>query len=344
MATVAPAAPVPVQPARPRLAGRTLTVPAMGGSLVLRVAHRPGAGDAGARQAAGRDLARVARRVDRWAARLTRYSGTSDLAALNSDPAATAVAVRPTLAAALAWAERAMDLCPGLVDVTLLDERLAAEAGDPGDPGGTWPAGSPPAGPLPPDPGTRPRWHLVRQARGGTAVRRGTFRFDLDGVAKGWIADRALAMLRAYPAAMADADGDIALRLGDGVAWDIAIADPRGDDGVLGVLRLDGRLPGGLVGVATSGTSVHRWPGAAGEPPRHHLLDPRTRRPAITDVIQATVLMSTAREAEVLAKAVVIAGSDAGMDLLERPGVHGAVLLLEGGDVVATPRTGEWLA
>jgi len=335
MATVAPAAPVPVQPARPRLAGRTLTVPAMGGSLVLRVAHRPGAGDAGARQAAGRDLARVARRVDRWAARLTRYSGTSDLAALNSDPAAAAVAVRPTLAAALAWAERAMDLCPGLVDVTLLDERLAAEAGDPG---GTGP------GPLPPDPGTRPRWHLVRQARGGTAVRRGTFRFDLDGVAKGWIADRALAMLRAYPAAMADADGDIALRLGDGVAWDIAIADPRGDDGVLGVLRLDGRLPGGLVGVATSGTSVHRWPGAAGEPPRHHLLDPRTRRPAITDVIQATVLMSTAREAEVLAKAVVIAGSDAGMDLLGRPDVHGAVLLLEGGDVVATPRTGEWLA
>ena len=44
------------------------------------------------------------------------------------------------------------------------------------------------------------------------------------------------------------------------------------------------------------------------------------------------------------AKAVVIAGSDAGMDLLDRPGVHGAVLLLDSGDVVALPRTEEWLA
>ena len=32
------------------------------------------------------------------------------------------------------------------------------------------------------------------------------------------------------------------------------------------------------------------------------------------------------------------------MDLLDRPGVHGAVLLLDSGDVVALPRTEEWLA
>jgi thiamine biosynthesis lipoprotein len=329
---------VPAPPERQLRAERTLTVPAMGGSLTLRVAHRPRAGDAAARALVARDLARVAARVDRWAARLTRYTGTSDLAALNADPAATDVVVRPTLGAMLDWAERAVDLCPGLLDVTLLDERLAAEA-DTGDTGDIAPASLP----LPPG-GGRSRWHLVRRPRGGLVVRRGTFRFDLDGVAKGAIADRALGLLRDYPAAMVDADGDIALRLGDGTTWDIAVADPRRDGDVLGLLRLDGRLPGGLVGVATSGTSVHRWPGAAGGPPRHHLLDPRSRRPAITDVVQVTVIAGSAREAEVLAKAAVIAGSEAGMELLDRPGVAGALLLLDDGTVVAHPRTGAWLA
>ena len=40
-----------------------------------------------------------------------------------------------------------------------------------------------------------------------------------------------------------------------------------------------------------------------------------------------------------LAKAAVIAGSDAGMDLLDRPGVAGALLLLDTGEVIALPRT-----
>ena len=333
-------------PERPLRAERTLTVPAMGGSLTLRVAHRPRAGAAAARALVARDLARVAARVDRWAARLTRYSDTSDLALLNADPAATDVVVRPTLAAMLDWAERAVDLCPGRLDVTLLDERLAAETGtaDTGDTAGTGDT-LPGSAPLTDPAGAgRSRWHLVRRPRGGLVVRRGTFRFDLDGVAKGAIADRALGLLRGYPAAMVDADGDIALRLGDGTTWDIAVADPRRDGDVLGLLRLDGRLPGGLVGVATSGTSVHRWPGAAGGPARHHLLDPRSRRPAVTDVVQVTVIAGSAREAEVLAKAAVIAGSDAAMDLLDRPGVAGALLLLDDGAVIAHPRTGAWLA
>ncbi len=74
--------PVLVPPAagtgRP-LPERTLSVPAMGGSLLLRVAGPP-APDA----APDHDLELVARRVERWAARLTRFTTTSDLAALNA--------------------------------------------------------------------------------------------------------------------------------------------------------------------------------------------------------------------------------------------------------------------
>jgi len=323
---------------------RTLTVLAMGGSLSMRVACAvEGA------ERAEHDLDRATRRVDRWAARLTRYTSTSDLGALNADPARVSSEVSPTLAAALDWAERACFLEPGLVDVTLLDERLAAESGpdditDPGmdmtDSGMDMDTQAGMA-----DPVARPRWHLVRHARGGRVVRRGSFRFDLDGVAKGWIADRALALLGGYPAALVDADGDIALRIDEGVSWDVAVADPRpGATDPLAVLRLDHQLAGGSLGIATSGTSVHRWASGAGGPPRHHLLDPRTRRSASTDVVQATVIAGSAREAEVVAKASVIAGSDAAMRLLDRPGVSGAILLLDTGETIALPITLGWLA
>ena len=60
-------------------------------------------------------------------------------------------------------------------------------------------------------------------------------------------------------------------------------------------------------GAATSGTSVHRWQLADGRA-NHHLIDRRTGRPADTDVVQATVVAPTAREAEMIAKTAVILG------------------------------------
>ena len=295
----------------------------MGGRLLLRVAHATGQ-----ETAADLALARAAQRVHLWASRLTRYTDTSDLAALNADPSRPATPVRPMLAAVLDWAERIADSTDGRLDITLLDQRLAAQHG---------------AGDAPVDDAPHP-WWLERRPRGGIVRRAATFRFDLDGVAKGWIADRALEQLRAFPAAIVDADGDIAMHLAPGMEWFIGIADPRPDsEGDLAMMRFDDRLPGRRVAVATSGTSVHRWEGADGRP-RHHLLDPRTRRPAETDIVQATVIAATAREAEVLAKSALIAGSDDGFDLLDRSGARGAVLLLTSGEIIALPRTMEWLA
>lgn len=301
---------------------RGLETCAMGGRLLLHVVHAPGA-----EAAAGAALARTASRVRRWADRLTRFSDTSDLADLNRDPARAETPVRPTLAAVLAWAEHAADTSEGWLDVTLLDQRLAAQFPDA--------VRSPDLAPHP--------WWVERRVRGGVVHRGARFRFDLDGVAKGWIADRALDQLARFPAALVDADGDIAMRIAPGLVWHVGIADPRPDrDEDLAVLRLDDRSPGGRVAVATSGTSVHRWEDTSGAV-RHHLLDPGTREPARTDVVQATVIAGTAREAEVLAKSALIAGSDAGLDLLDRSAARGAVLLLISGDVIALPRTMEWL-
>ena len=48
--------------------------------------------------------------------------------------------------------------------------------------------------------------------------------------------------------------------------------------------------------------------------------------------------------AEALAKSAVIRGSREGLELLGRTGAWAALLLLEDGDMLATPSTTRWLA
>ena len=308
----------------------------MGGQVAVHIA----CADASAVQAE-RDAARTGARIEAWAARLTRFTTTSDLAALNADPWQTQSRVRPTLAAVLGWAEDAADHSEGVVDVTLLDARLAAEHPDM--------AGADIGEADVVHPQTR-RWWLQRGSRGGVVHRSAGVRFDLDGVAKGWIADRALALLHAWPGALVDGDGDVAIGLGPGVEWHIGVADPRdaaaegADDApLLATLRFagDGGSARTVLGVATSGTSVHRW--RSGGAAAHHLIDPTTGLPARTDVVQATVIAGSARVAETLAKSVVILGSDAGLGLLDRARAQGGIVVLESGEVIASPQTLAWL-
>lgn len=299
----------PIEPA-------SYTTTAMGGRLAIHLEAR------GRADEAGRDSRRLVARVDRWAARITRHTEASDLARLNADPG-NSVAVRPVLAAALLAGLIASDASEGFTDITLLDARLAAE-------GKSDLVAASRLG----------EWQIVRRSRGAAVVRRPFgLRFDLGGVGKGWIADRALALLSSWPSAVVDADGDLAVRCARGECWEIGIEDPRTEGTNLAVLRLTA-APGGAPtrwGVATSGTSIHRW--NVGGAVTHHLIDPRTGRPARTDVVQATVVADTALRAEALAKAAVIAGSVVGFALLERARVRGAVLLTTRDEVQALPVT-----
>lgn len=312
---------------------------AMGGGLGVHVAVTDAAALAGAEL----DAARVAARVRAWAGRLTRHAPASDLMSANADPRG-AVPVRPTLAAALRWAADAADLTGGIVDATLLRERLAAEA----TPG----AETPPAAPVAAAGGLaarnagralQPTWRIESARHRGALLHRepGTA-FDLDGVAKGWIADRALALLDRHPGALVDADGDIAIRSAAGDTWEVGVADPRTPGAQVAVFVLPGASLGARYGLATSGISIHRWVGPDGE--RHHLIDPRTGRPAATDVVQATVLAGSARAAEAWAKTAVVLGLVAALDVLDRAPFLGAILLVSDGRVLAVPRTTRWLA
>jgi thiamine biosynthesis lipoprotein len=294
----------------------------------LLEAHRPMLGGVvsvhASADAAPRALERVLDRIAAWAARLTRFDAASDLMRLNAAPG-NRVRIGPTLTAVLDWARAAEGLTDGLVDVAMLEARLAAEAGEDA---------------RPPLAATR-RWSLDRGPRASTVRREPGVRFDLDGVGKGWLADRALAIMPGR-SAMVDADGDICLRVEPGDAWAVGIADPRPGGGLLGVLQFRGEDVPRRLGVATSGTSVHRWARPDGD--AHHLIDPRTWRPAATDIAQATVVAASAREAEAFAKTAVIAGADRAFSLLDRPGVLGAVVLTAHGGLEATPETMRWLA
>ena len=278
-----------------------------------------------------RDADATLDRIAAWAGRLTRFDATSELCRLNAG--GDRARIGPTLTAVLDWARVAEARTDGLVDVAMLDERLAAELGT------LTAASSIPA----PVSGAHHRWSLTRAPRGAVVNREPGVRFDLDGVAKGWLADRALGLLaRPGRSVLVDGDGDIALAVAAGDAWDIGIGDPRADGGLLAALRLPGGDAGRALGVASSGISVHRWAHDAGA--AHHLIDPRTRRPADTDVIQATVLASTARDAEACAKVAVVAGADDAFRRLDRPGVLGVLLLTDRGEIRASQEMTRWLA
>ena len=135
--------------------------------------------------------------------------------------------------------------------------------------------------------------------------------FDPGGIGKGCAADELAAMALDNGAAwvVADLGGDIRvagqqLPFGE---FQVDVAHPHG-----GTICSLGIVDGG---VATSGTSRRHWPGPDGTE-RHHLLDPRTGRPARSDVLSATVMASETWWAEAAATAAVVAGVDRGTELL----------------------------
>ena len=301
----------------------TWSTPSMGGRLTIAISADAGNGDE-----AMADAVVCGRRVNAWASRLTRFTDESDLSRLNASPSQS-VKVRPTLHAVLDWARTASDRTDGIVDAALLNARLGAEKGSAADSAVTG-------------------WRLASEGRSAVVERQPGTRIDLDGLAKGWLADRAAELLSAWPGVAVDADGDIALRADVDVEWLIDIADPRAGTTASGAPLATLRVSGGTgwtrcYGVATSGTSVHRWQLADGTE-THHLIDPRTQRSAETDIIQATVIAPTAREAEVIAKTALILGSRDALAFLSKSAAHTCLLLLESGQLACMPGVDRWLA
>jgi len=302
---------------------------AMGGHLGTRVVWDQELSDA-QRADVATLLHDINARVQAWAAIATRHH-PSQLTRLN-EHSGYEVRVGPTIASLLSWAADAWELTGGLVNITMLNERMAVENG------------RPPESKAAPDRGwslaLRSWTHQDHQHLMGGELRRPLgLQFDLDGVGKGWIADRAVALLEraldievdagrlpAWSSCFVNGDGDLAVRNRRGAATEISVEIPRDQEQAIGILTVTGVS----CGVATSGTGVHHWGG------RHHLIDPRTGESAQSGIAQATVVASSAREAEAWAKSIVIDGA-AAMRRAEAAGVQQIIAIKDGGEVVSAP-------
>ncbi|MGM0689763.1 MAG: FAD:protein FMN transferase [Bacillota bacterium] len=145
---------------------------------------------------------------------------------------------------------------------------------------------------------------------------------ELGGIAKGFIVDRALQILReaGVQNAYINAGGDIGL-IGSnrgGKPWMIGVRHPRDDHEVIAVLPVSGGA------VVTSGDYERAF--EEGGVTYHHILNPRNGMPAV-DLISVTIISETVIEADVLSTAVFVLGPVDGMALIEElPGIEGILI------------------
>lgn len=158
---------------------------------------------------------------------------------------------------------------------------------------------------------------------------------DFGGIGKGYIATHALSLLSETGPALVDAGGDVIA--GDAPmgfpGWPVSIAE--GDSGDLCLWLVS-------QGVATSGKDFRRWFGADGQL-RHHIIDPHTGLPSLSNLVTATVLAPTVVQAEVWAKVALVNGRERGLALLHTQQLS-AALTDEDGVLWLTPNFESYLS
>ncbi|MCC6995559.1 MAG: FAD:protein FMN transferase [Deltaproteobacteria bacterium] len=165
-------------------------------------------------------------------------------------------------------------------------------------------------------------WDEVREEAGRLRLGRPGMRLDLGGVAKGFAAERASALLleRSFPDHLVDCGGDLAVAGSrDGAPWRLAIPDPRGR-GVVATLLV---RPGT---VATSGDAQRFF--EVGGVRYGHIIDPRTGWPARGT---ASVTALAPEGADALATALYVLGPERGLALLAGlPEAHAIFVAADG--------------
>jgi FAD:protein FMN transferase len=273
-------------------------------------------------------VAQARRRLLQWHGQFSRFEAGSELTRLNNARAET-VAVSPMMRRIVEAAIEAAGATGGLVDPTLVGEieQAGYDSHFDGD-------GLPLAVALalagdraPGRPAVAARWRSVwTDRRNATVTRPPGVRIDAGGIAKGVFADELAALLAGYDAFVVDCGGDMRLGGRLDLAREVHVASPF-DESLVHTFALAGG------GVATSGIGRRSWLDPEGRP-AHHLLDPRSGRPAFTGVVQVTALAPTATEAESLSKAALLSGPERAEQVL----VHGGAIVLEDGNFVVLER------
>ena len=139
-------------------------------------------------------------------------------------------------------------------------------------------------------------------------------RLDLGGIAKGYVIDRGIEVLKkaGIHSGIIDAGGDLKI-FGSHPKrnfWHIGIKHPRPHE-----QALFGLLKTGPTSVATSGDYERYF--MKDNRRYHHILDPKTGYP-VSHCVSVTVVTPSAIKADAYATAVFVYGPDKGMELIER--------------------------
>ena len=165
---------------------------------------------------------------------------------------------------------------------------------------------------------------------------------DLGGIAKGYIADKVADFLRerGVESAVIDLGGNIVVigEKTDGNLWRVGVTKPFSErSDLIGVVETD------EASVVSSGVYERQF--VENGVLYHHILDPNTGMPVISDVIGSTVLSLSSMDGDALSTIVLLMGvnkpgvSSEGIErvgaiLDSRTGFIGALLVLEDGEIL----------
>ena len=159
---------------------------------------------------------------------------------------------------------------------------------------------------------------------------------DLGGIAKGYAADilRARLAEAGIVSAALDLGGDVCVMgtKSDGSAWRVAVKDPADTESYLGVLEAEDEC------IVTSGV-YERYFEENGVR-YHHILDPRTGRPAESGLVSVTVVCGNGSRADALSTACFVLGEDGALALQKSLAARGTefelILVTDDGRVCYT--------
>lgn len=153
---------------------------------------------------------------------------------------------------------------------------------------------------------------------------------DLGGIAKGWTAALIANRLASFGACLISMGGDIAVRGAPSgqSGWSVKVANPNANQPVCEVMLSN-------TAIVTSGVDYRRWQTLDGQI-RHHIIDPRTGQSAATDVRTVTIIHPDAPTAEAYSKAVLLLGSQAGLNWLTQRWDAAGLVVSDSGTVYAT--------
>lgn len=283
------------------------------GTLVEIEAH-------GAEEVRLREVAAAAYvEMERLVRIMSHYDPDSVVSTINRYAGIAPVPAPPELIEVLGMAQRIARATDGAFDVTVgaLGWRFGSE-------GTTIPRGSE----------IGRRLHLVDYrdvvtdtAKGRVFLRRRGMRIDLGGIAKLYILDAGMKVLRSrgVTRAMINGGGDFIVTAdNDEPPWRIGIRDPRRPDALLGVVEL-------RTGVVTSSGDYERYAVRNGRR-LHHVIDPATGRPT-AGLAQVTLVGPDIARTNGYSAALMVLGYEHAQRYIERAAAVEGILVRSDGRV-----------